>query len=392
MTPNKLITTYLNEMSANGIKDTTLNKIRPTLKQMDEFLSGDIQGATKEDITNFILSWNTEDKIAKDGRRIHNIKESTKVTRKAIIKKFFNWLGREELVKDIKTRMPKNHLTQDDILTPEDINLLLENTNSHFYKALIAILYESGARIGEIQALRVKDFKESSKGMIVEIPTLKTDFPNRKMLLLFAAQYVRNYFTYANKDKDDIVFNRGKSPISEMLRKIGKKAGINKKVNPHRFRHASATVMVQQGFNESIIRRKLGWSPTSGMISRYQHLADSDIMNAQLSVHGEKIERPVIKDMDIAEPISVADTNAIIQKQAAEMEEIKNEMERQEKIKTSLQEMNKNRQDEFNQQAAELAEMKERMENLDSLVNQRIAEILEEHFTKTRASGGCINE
>ena len=332
---------------------------------MDEFLSGDIQGATKEDITNFILGWNTEDKIAKDGRRIHNIKESTKVTRKAIIKKFFTWLGKEELVKDIKTRMPKNHLTQDDILTPEDINLLLKNTNSHFYKALIAVLYESGARIGEIQALRVKDFKESSKGLIVEIPTFKTDFPNRKMLLLFAAQYVRNYFTYANKDEDDIVFNRGKSPISEMLRKIGNKAGIKKKVNPHRFRHASATVMVQQGFNESIIRRKLGWSPTSGMISRYQHLADSDIMNAQLSVHGEKIERPIIEDMDIAEPISVADTNAIIQKQAAELEELR-----------AAQKKSEERERERDVHMSQMEQMLNDPTVIESMIEKRMDEIL----------------
>lgn len=361
MTPNKLITAYLNEQSANGIKDSTLNKIRPTLKQMDEFLNGDIRGATKEDITNFILSWNFEDKIAKDGRRIHNIKESTKVTRKAIIKKFYTWLGEEDIVKNIKTRMPKNHLTQDDILTPEDINLLLKNTNSHFYKALIAVLYESGARIGEIQALRVQDFKETDNGMMVEIPTFKTDFPNRKMLLLFAAQYVRNFFSYANKDKNEIVFNRGKSPIHEMLKKIGNKAGITKKVNPHRFRHASATVMVQQGFNESIIRRKLGWSPTSGMIARYQHLADTDVMDAQLSVHGEKIERPIIKDMDIAEPISVADTNAIIQKQAAELEELR-----------AAQKKSEEREKERDA----------KMENIDTLMDQKIAEILKGHFEK----------
>jgi integrase len=54
--------------------------------------------------------------------------------------------------------MPRTHLNADEILDTDDVNKLLEATDSHYYKALIAVLFETGARIGELQALRVSDF------------------------------------------------------------------------------------------------------------------------------------------------------------------------------------------------------------------------------------------
>jgi len=332
MAENKIIDRYLNELRANGLKEATINKEKPTVTQFYDFVSNDINNITKDTVTDFIISWNTEDRLSTGGRRITNIKESTKATRKMILKKFLTWLGKEDIAITIKAKVPPNHLTSADILNIEDVNKLIEATDSFYYKALIAILFESGARIGEIQALQKKNLEETDNGLIVSIPTFKTNTPNRKMLLIFSAQYIRNYFTYSDKKDNDFVFSHKNGSVHRMLQKIKMDAGIDKDVSPHKFRHSQATDMVKRGYNESIIRRKLGWTATSPMIARYQHLNDTDVIDAQLSMNGEAIEKEKMQNINIADPIKIADTNAIIQKQAAKMEEMEKQISEMERI------------------------------------------------------------
>ena len=90
-----------------------------------------------------------------------------------------------------------------------------------------------------------------------------------------------------NAKPEDVVFSVGNWASNDMLSKIATKAGITKPVNCHKFRHAITTAIVQPGYNEAIIRKKLGWSPTSGMIARYQHLNDEDVINATLENTGK---------------------------------------------------------------------------------------------------------
>ena len=66
----------------------------------------------------------------------------------------------------------------------------------------------------------------------------------------------------------------------------GKKAGIAKPCNPYAFRHAQATNMIQLGYNEYIIRKKLGWSSDSKMIGRYIHCVDDDVIDATQEKNG----------------------------------------------------------------------------------------------------------
>ena len=248
------------------------------MEQLDDHLDGKIENATKDDIVDYILSWSTAT-------------ESTIATRKSILKKYFTWTGGVEIVKNLKIKMPRSKLRPEDILTPEDVDKLIDATPSHFYKCIIAVLWETGCRIGEARTLKIKDLRETDSGLIVSIPTLKNDFPCRNMVLLYSAQYVRNYLAYSGKIGDDIIFDVERSTIHIMLQKIKKNAGIAKPVSPHKFRHARATQMVKQGYQEAIIRKMMGWTPTSPMIANYQHLCDSDVINAQIAMNGEVAEK-----------------------------------------------------------------------------------------------------
>jgi integrase len=250
-------------------------------------------------------------------------KPSTVEAAKIIMKVYFKWLQKPEVVANIKIRNIKNNLKREDILTIEDINKLIETTDSHRYKALIALLFESGARIGEIVKIVADDIQETDRGLVISIPQFKTGNDYRRVLCIFSAQYIRNYKSYCALNKNDILFDISEPAAWRALKKIGEKSGIGKPVTPHKFRHAQATDMVLRGYQESVIRKKLGWTADSRMIARYQHIADDDVINATAEMAGSDIPKQPITNLKEAEALKIADASLQLSKLNEENAELR---------------------------------------------------------------------
>jgi len=69
------------------------------------------------------------------------------------------------------------------------------------------------------------------------------------------------------------------------IKKIAKRAGIKKRIYPHLFRHTRATRLLSE-LSESIGAKYLGWVPGSNMVRIYVHLANEDVEEAILKMHG----------------------------------------------------------------------------------------------------------
>lgn len=74
--------------------------------------------------------------------------------------------------------------------------------------------------------------------------------------------------------------------IMMRLRKIAKKAGIQKRVNPHSFRYARATDLANH-LTEAQMKEYFGWTMDSDMASVYVHLSGRDTDEAILRIHGK---------------------------------------------------------------------------------------------------------
>jgi len=318
------IETYISQLEGQRLNKGTIHNSNRILKKLNEFKP--IDQITKEDLIRFFSAFQGTDNYL--------------LLHQNIIKKYFKDIGKPELVSWIKYVKPKETLRSDDILTPDDINKMLEATESHYWKALISFLFETGCRISEARKIRYKDCSDSDQGMIVNIPTSKTAAGYRKVILPFSSQYIRNLKMFSNAKSEDFIFHIQNTHTHEMLDKIGKEAGIDKPVSPHKFRHAQATDMVKRSYNEAIIRKKLGWSATSLMISRYQHLNDSDVINATLKNTGKLPQtaapRTEIKEAD---RLSIVDAAMQFSKLSQENQELKSrldEMEEQRKEQTDF--------------------------------------------------------
>ncbi len=314
---------YLDELKAKKLSKSAVSNYQKTLTLLNEFKP--IETIAKADLIAFF----NQLECAESTLRLHQ----------SLIKKFFSDIGKPDVVAWIKRIQPKETLRSDDILTPDDINRMIEATESHYFKALIAFLFETGCRISEANKLRYKDFQDTDQGMIVNIPTTKTAAGYRKVILPFSSQYLRNLKAYTNCTKDDIVFVLKSTATHDNIKKIAKKAGIDKPISPHKFRHAQATDMVRRRYNEAIIRKKLGWTPTSGMISRYQHLNDEDVIVATLENAGKAAPHTAPRtEIKEAEKISIADAAMQFSKLSEENQELKERLDKRDAEVEEMQE------------------------------------------------------
>ncbi len=329
-----MIEKYISEMEANGRSGNTVRIYRIILEKLNDFKP--LNKITKEDLIKFFKELQGSD--------------ATKSLHQVIIKKYFKDIGKRPLVEWIKIIRPKETLHPDDIPTASEINKMIEATDSYYFKALIAFLFEGGPRISEASGgksgeekkrLRYRDFVDTVDGMIVQIPTKKTHAGYRPVILSpQASQHIKNLKLYTYAKDDDEVFTYANEWMNQELKKIAKMAGINKRVTCHILRHAAATQDARNGMNEENLRRKYGWSPGSKMPSRYTNLNTQDVIKAQLRAKGitPEVTEPSTEKLKEPPKLSIADGASMLFKLQEDLaeehsvnEELKKELEVQKK-------------------------------------------------------------
>lgn len=304
---------FIECQKANGLKDITLINIKSKFDMMAQWKP--VSTWKKDDPIKYIVYM-----------RDKGYKQSYIEMTKSLIKRYFIWAEKESYVKDIIVKFPKISLKASDILTPDDINKLIEAATLPRDKALIAALFESGARISELIAIKVKDLQETPQGLKVLIPGTKTGEEYRPCLLINSAQYLRNHVIYPPLKGEDLVFNFTKQTAGRIMKNAASKAGIDKPVSCHKLRHGQATYMVRKGYQESIIRAKLGWTGDSKMVARYVHIDGDDIINATMEKEGNSqtiIPKELIKPITPGTPIAIADPSLEFNRLHTENAELK---------------------------------------------------------------------
>jgi hypothetical protein len=80
-----------------------------------------------------------------------------------------------------------------------------------------------------------------------------------------------------------------------VVKKAARRAGIEKRVWSHQFRHSRATYLLANGMTEAQVKALLGWSPGSTMLSRYSHTASRDAYRSLLALSGLEPEPVTIE-------------------------------------------------------------------------------------------------
>lgn len=284
-----LIHDFKRDLKLEGLSDGWLQKLTSHLKVIAEHLGDTRFGDMNEDDVKDLVEW-------AQGR---DVSDSTVNAYKQVIKRFWQWLydmpkgEHPEMVAFINTTEKNggNGKLPKDLLTREDVEALKDACRNTRDRAFIAMLYETGARIGELIDLTVGDIEDHKHGRKVVIDG-KTG--QRRLPLLEATPAINKWLNdHPEPEKDAPLWCKLRSPEQlsyhyirqKLLVRAKERAEIDKPVNPHHFRHSRATHLANE-FKEAQLCEWFGWVQGSDVPAKYVHLSGRDIDNAYSELHG----------------------------------------------------------------------------------------------------------
>jgi integrase/recombinase XerD len=296
----ELIKRFEDSCFSRGLSEARVAKYLQSLRRIAEWLGKDLDEAGKADIERIVNRLERSDYSA-----------WTKHDYKVVLKRFYRWLsGGEEYPPEVRwiktTFRSKDAILPEDLVTEGEMMRLVEAADSLRDKAFIMALYESGARIGELGSMRVGDvsFQEGYATLMLRGKT-----GSRRVVVVAAMPYLQawmqNHHLRAEPEAP-LWINMGTvnryqamsyPALAKVLKVAAGKAGLEKRVTPHKLRHSRATFLASK-LTEAQMNQLFGWRQGSDMPSIYVHLSGRDIDDALLGVYGLKKagegERPKI--------------------------------------------------------------------------------------------------
>lgn len=222
------------------------------------------------------------------------------------LKKFYKWhLGKNESYPDcvkwikIGNGHPSKQVKPESLITQDEVNKLIESSENPRDRALFSSLYDSGARIGELLSMKIRDVGFDNYGAIFKV-TGKTGFRQIR-IVGNSIPYLRAWIQVHPKkrDKDAWLFCKISNDVSgtklthhdvySIFRKVSKRAGIKRRIHPHLFRHTRATILASRVV-EAPLESQMGWVHGSKQTKTYVHLSLRDQDNAILKGYGIEIK------------------------------------------------------------------------------------------------------
>ncbi|MDG6954350.1 MAG: tyrosine-type recombinase/integrase [Nitrososphaerota archaeon] len=294
-----LIKNYLKHAEAQGVSKGRVFKIAWTLLTLRRHLRCNFREADRGVIEGLMAWLNGTDFSA-----------NTKSDHKKILKRFYKYVRSGNADKDtpfpkevswIDTSIKKNEQVEPDVITEEEAKRMIDGATSARDRALVAVLFEGGFRVGEALGMRVSDVVFDENGAKVSV---RGKTGSRTVRLITSAPllglYVQQHPFKGGDGPLWIHFGTWKKyqrmsyqATRETLIRIAERAGIRKRVHPHLFRHSAATRDGGYNISERILELKFGWAKGSKMAARYTHLRDERIAdNVFLSTYAGKETKP----------------------------------------------------------------------------------------------------
>jgi integrase/recombinase XerD len=187
----------------------------------------------------------------------------------------------EEILKkdfeDIK--MPKKENKLPEVLTKDEVKLLINSCDNEKSRLMLSMLYSSGLRVSELVNLKVNDINLNEN-----IGWVRKGKGNKDRLFAVSPQLVSDIKDYLKDRGNNYIFSKDKPLTTRNIQKIIKatktRAGINKKVTPHTLRHSFATHLLENGTDIRIIQALLGHSNLN-TTQIYAHVSSEQIKKVQ---------------------------------------------------------------------------------------------------------------
>ena len=239
------------ELQLRNYADFTIERYLDAVRRFAEFFGRSPQQLGSEQVRKYLLHLVQERRAAPSTVQIH---------RAALKFLYVKTLHRAWFDERIPRARKRQRLPA--VLSAEEITRILDHTTNLKHWVMIATFYATGLRCNELRNLKTSDI--DSQRMVIHVREGKGGIPRDIGLSPALLKRLRVYWRW-NKPKDWL-FPSKMRPQQPMERKTirvacnnaGRRAGIDKPVTPHVFRHSFATHMLEAGADLRTIQVLLG--------------------------------------------------------------------------------------------------------------------------------------
>ena len=272
-----------------------LVKYLDSLRQLAIWIQVDFDQMDQSRMEDLVLGIENDRFTKKDGQPFS---ESVKRDFKVCLRKFYKWLlGNNEtypaIVQWIDTR---DVVPEIPCLVREEIERMSEYAASPMERAVIWVLFDSGARVEEFLNVRFRHLEETTTEDGHMVYRARIEFSKTKprtLLLPIASKYLKSYLAYeTTRLPERQVFPLPYRSVRNMLNRVGKNA-LGKRVHPHLMRHSSATYYAPL-LSRAAFCNRYGWSYGSNMADRYidrEALTDQETVRAVTTRTSDQVSK-----------------------------------------------------------------------------------------------------
>jgi len=246
---------HLNALSRQGKSDSTIDVYSRAFRRITAYFDRCPDRLTVDDLKDYFASlvkshsWST----------VKSDRCGLQFLYKHVLKKQWDWV---DIIK------PPQVKSLPDILTPSEIEVVINSTREARYQTYILTVYSMGLRLGEALNLKVGDI--DGKRMKVHIRNGKGR-KDRFVTLPDHAYYALRLYWKTHRNPS-LLFPAGNTPeeryqakkamsrggLQASFKAIVQGCNIHKKVTIHNLRHCYGTHLVEQGLNLRAIQQEMG--------------------------------------------------------------------------------------------------------------------------------------
>jgi integrase/recombinase XerC len=233
---------------------------------------------------------------------------STRSRKLSSLRSFFRFLVRREIVADNPARIlrnPKTVLPLPRFLSEAEVFRLIDDpfppgqgdSSGLFVKrdrALLSLLYDTGARVAEVASARVGDLRLEEGSILLMGKGRRERYAyfgsrTRKALSEYFEARRTVQRAGAGRGCEAVFVNKNGSRLSDRsLRRVvsarGQSLGLPRRVSPHWLRHSFATHMLDRGADLRVIQELLGHVSLS-TTQRYTHVSMEQVLRVYRAAH-----------------------------------------------------------------------------------------------------------
>lgn len=203
-----------------------------------------------------------------------------------------------EVVEEMPNRFysierPQKKKTLPKVLSVQEVQAILSNTNNIKHKCILSLLYSAGLRRQELLDLKIEDI--DSNRMVILVKSGK-GFKDR--LTILSEQVLEDLRKYYKEWKPETYLFEGKkgeqysaTSIRIILKRATENSGIRKQVTPHMLRHSFATHLLENGTDLRYIQTLLGHG-SSKTTEIYTHVAVNRLKEIKSPIDFLNLEEP----------------------------------------------------------------------------------------------------